>query len=201
MNETLIDLLRHGEPVGGVKFRGHTDDPLSEQGWAQMRAAVRDGEGWERVVCSPLLRCAEFAQELAARLGLPCETEPRFREIGFGDWEGRSIEEIRQSNPEQLDRLWRDPARNTPPGGEALEEFAARVTAGWNDLLARHVGQKILLVGHGGVNRVILCQVLQIPIHNLFRVEVPFAGRSRVRVLGSGAEALPLLVFHGNPPS
>jgi len=199
MNETLIDLLRHGEPVGGVKFRGHTDDPLSEQGWAQMRAALRDSEGWERVVCSPLRRCAEFAQEQATRLGLPCETEPRFREIGFGDWEGRTIDEIRQSDPERLERLWRDPARNTPPGGERLEAFVARVTAGWSELLTRHEGKKILLVAHGGVNRAILCQVLQIPIHNLFRLEVPFAGRSRVRVLGSGADALPLLVFHGHP--
>lgn len=195
---TLVDLLRHGEPVGGVKFRGHTDDPLSEQGWEQMRAAVKDESQWQVVVSSPLLRCAEFAAELAARAAVPLETEARFKEIGFGEWEGRTPEELMQSDPDHLDRLWRDPARNTPPGGEGLEAFAARVTASWNDTLARHAGKKILLVAHGGVNRVILCHALQIPLQNMFRLEVPFAGLSRIRVLGTGSEALPQLVFHGS---
>lgn len=199
VSSTLVDLLRHGEPVGGVKFRGHTDDPLSEQGWEQMRAAVRGEKQWEAVVSSPLSRCAGFAGELAERLGLPWEAELRFKEIGFGDWEGRTPEELMQSDPDRLDRLWRDPARNTPPGGEGLEAFAARVEEGWSELLRRHEGRKILVVAHGGVNRVILCHALQIPLHNMFRLEVPFAGMSRIRILGSGAEALPQLVFHGSP--
>lgn len=198
---TLVDLLRHGEPRGGAKFRGHADDPLSETGWTQMRAAVQGESPWQVVVSSPLLRCAEFAAELAASLDLPMETEERFKEIGFGEWEGRTAEELMQSAPGCLDLFWRDPAHYTPPGGEALDAFAARVTASWIDTLARHAGKKILLVAHGGVNRVILCHVLQIPLQNMFRLQVPFAGRSRVRILGSGAEALPQLVFHGSPQS
>lgn len=201
MSSTLIDLLRHGEPVGGVKFRGHTDDPLSEQGWEQMRAAVRGDSQWQVVVSSPLRRCAEFASELAASLDLPLETEARFKEISFGEWEGRTPEALMQSDPDCLDRLWRDPARYTPPGGEGLAAFAARVTVGWNELLLRHAGKCILVVAHGGVNRVILCHALQIPIQNMFRLDVPFAGLSRIRVLGSGAEALPQLVFHGSTQS
>lgn len=199
VSSTLIDLLRHGEPLGGIKFRGHTDDPLSEQGWAQMRAAVQGENQWQVVVSSPLLRCAEFASELAASVGIPLETEASFKEIDFGEWEGRAPEELMQSDPDCLDRLWRDPARYTPPGGEGLEAFAARVTASWNDTLARHAGKKILLVTHGGVNRVILCHALQIPIQNMFRLDVPFAGMSRIRVLGSGEEALPQLMLHGSP--
>jgi alpha-ribazole phosphatase/probable phosphoglycerate mutase len=198
---TLVDLLRHGEPRGGAKFRGHTDDPLSETGWTQMRAAVQGDSPWQVVVSSPLLRCAEFAAELAASLDLPLEIEERFKEIGFGEWEGRTAEELMQSAPDCLDLFWRDPASYTPPGGEALEAFATRVTASWIDTLARHAGKQILLVAHGGVNRVILCHVLQIPLQNMFRLQVPFAGRSRVRVLGDGAEALPQLVFHGNSQS
>ena len=198
---TTIDLIRHGEPVGGAKFRGHIDDPLSEKGWAQMRAAVQGEGAWQAVVSSPLLRCAEFAAELAASAGAPLEIEAGFKEIGFGEWEGRTAEELMQSAPDCLDRFWRDPARYTPPGGEALGVFAARVTASWSDTLARHAGKKILLVAHGGVNRVILCHVLQIPLQNMFRLQVPFAGMSRVRVLGSDAEALPQLVFHGNSPA
>lgn len=196
---TTLDLIRHGEPTGGIRFRGHTDDPLSETGWAQMRAAIQGGSQWDAVVSSPLLRCAEFAAELAASAGVPLETEARFKEIGFGEWEGRTPEELMQGDPDCLDRLWRDPAGFTPPGGEGLEAFSARVTSGWNEMLARYAGKKILLVAHGGVNRVILCHALQIPIQNMFRLDVPFAGMSRVRVLGSGSDALPQLVFHGSP--
>jgi len=198
LSVTTVDLIRHGEPIGGAKFRGHTDDPLSATGWAQMRAAVQGESQWQAVVSSPLLRCAEFAAELAASVGIPLETEARFKEIGFGEWEGRTSEELMQSAPDCLDLFWRDPVRYTPPGGEPLEVFAARVMASWSDALARHAGKKILLVAHGGVNRVILCHVLQIPLQHMFRLVVPFAGLSRVRVLGSGDEALPQLVFHGS---
>ncbi len=197
---TTVDLIRHGEPAGGVRFRGHTDDPLSELGWAQMRAAIQKGRQWDAVISSPLLRCAEFAAELAVGAGIPLETEARFEEIGFGDWEGRAPEELMQTDAGCLDRLWRDPAGYTPPGGEGLAAFAARVTAGWNELLCRHAGESILVVAHGGVNRVILCHALQIPIQNMFRLDVPFAALSRVRVLGNGAEALPQLLFHSGPP-
>lgn len=197
---TTVDLIRHGEPVGGTRFRGHTDDPLSEQGWAQMRAAVQGGCRWQAVVSSPLRRCAEFAAELAASAAIPLETEARLKEIDFGEWEGLTHREVGQNAPDSLDRFWRDPIRCTPPGGEGMDAFTARVMASWNDLLARHAGKKILVVAHGGVNRVILCHALQIPIQHMFRLDVPFAGLSRIRIFGSGAEALPQLVFHGRPP-
>jgi alpha-ribazole phosphatase/probable phosphoglycerate mutase len=196
---TTVDLLRHGEPLGGIRFRGHTDDPLSATGWTQMRAAVQSGSPWQMVVSSPLLRCAGFAAELAAGAGIPLETDARLREIGFGAWEGRTPEELTQDDPGCLDRLWRDPAGFTPPGGEGLAAFAARVTAGWSELLLRHAGKHVLVVAHGGVNRVILCQALQIPIHNMFCLDVPYAGLSRIRIHGSGKEALTQLLFHGSP--
>ncbi len=66
---TTVDLLRHGEPEGGNKYRGALDDPLSELGWAQMRAATGDRCPWQAIVSSPLRRCAAFARELANRHG------------------------------------------------------------------------------------------------------------------------------------
>ncbi|MDP2784987.1 MAG: histidine phosphatase family protein [Sulfurimicrobium sp.] len=193
MAETLIDLLRHGEPEGGVKFRGHSDDPLSADGWAQMRAATATAAGWEVIVASPLRRCADFAAELAANHGLPVETEGRLKEIGFGAWEGLTAEQVAASEPQALERFWRDPARHTPPGGESLDAFGQRVAAGWNDLLQRHAGKKILLVCHGGVIRLILAQVLEMPRTHLFRLNVPFASTSRIRVWGEPAQ--PELMF------
>jgi len=193
MAETLIDLLRHGEPEGGVKFRGHRDDPLSADGWEQMRAATAGAAGCEVIVASPLRRCADFAAELAARLGVPLESETRFREIGFGAWEGLTVEQVAASEPQALERFWRDPAQHTPPGGESLAAFEIRVAAGWGDLLSRHAGKKILLVCHGGVIRLILAQVLGMPCSHLFRLNVPFASASRVRV--GGEKGLPELML------
>src|SRR5512135_3739579 len=170
MNEVLttIDLLRHGEPVGGQRFRGTIDDPLSELGWRQMEATAGALPAWQVVVSSPLRRCADFASALAGRHGVPLEREAGLREIGFGEWEGYTAKELMETSPEALTRFWSDPRGQTPPGGEPFADFAARVVAAWEGLLARHQGKQILLVCHGGVIRLILAHILEMPLGNLF---------------------------------
>jgi alpha-ribazole phosphatase/probable phosphoglycerate mutase len=195
---TTIDLLRHGEPEGGQRYRGTVDDPLSVLGWDQLRAAVQQPVPWQIIVSSPLRRCAAFAEALAAERGLPLELEPGFREMGFGEWEGRTTAEIEAATPGALGRFWEDPVRHPPPGGETLPECAGRVTAAWLALLRRHAGRHILLVGHGGMIRLVLQQVLDMPLERIWRLEVPYACRSRIRVYGTGADAVPLLVSHGH---
>lgn len=185
--------MRHGEPLGGTRFRGWLDDPLNETGWTQMRAAVGDGCHWDAVVTSPLKRCAEFAEELAGRHSLPLEIDERFKEMGFGQWEGKIPAEVAAVDAARLENFWRDPVAFPPPEGESLAAVQARVAEGWQDLLARHSGRRVLLVCHGGVIRLVLAQVLGIPLSNLFRLHVPFASLSRVRVEGDFSE----LVFLG----
>ena len=197
MLETLIDLLRHGEPEGGTKFRGWVDDPLSSTGWEQMRASAGKACHWDTVVTSPLLRCAEFAAELADRHRLTLEVDARFKEMGFGDWEGKTPADVARQDAARLEKFWRDPVAFPPPGGESLAAVQARVTEGWRDLLARHAGRRVLLVCHGGVIRLVLAQALGIPLANLFRLHVPFAALSRLRVDGEGENALPQLLFLG----
>ena len=61
MKETVIDLIRHGEPIGGRRYRGHgVDDPLSEKGWSQMWQAVGNYNAWHHIITSPLQRCQQF---------------------------------------------------------------------------------------------------------------------------------------------
>jgi alpha-ribazole phosphatase/probable phosphoglycerate mutase len=199
--QTQIDLLRHGEPVGGRRYRGQTDDPLSETGWQQMRAAVMGRRDWDVLYSSPLRRCAEFAQDLSGQLSLPVKTDERLKEIGFGDWEGRTPDEIRRDDPRRLENFWRDPIGNRPEGAETLASFQARVAAAWAEIGAAHAGQRVLIVGHAGITRMILSLVLGSPAEHMFRFQVDNAGLTRIRILGVGTQAIPMLVFHGCPPA
>jgi alpha-ribazole phosphatase len=190
---TTIDLLRHGEPEGGRRYRGQSDDPLSELGWSQMREAVAGESGWARIISSPLLRCAEFARGLAEDLELPVQIDARWMEIGFGEWEGRTATELIESDPEQLRRFWSDPMGNPPPGGESLLTFQQRVVEAWDEMLKEYAGAHLLLVGHAGVMRMVLRQVLEVPLNNLFRFQVPYAGRVRIQVDHDGCQSFPRL--------
>ena len=193
-SETLVDLIRHGEPEGGRRFRGVTDDPLSERGWRQMREAIGVREPWKAVATSPLRRCAEFAQDLAGRLHLPLEEVPDLREIAFGSWEGRTAADVLAEGPGDLYGFWRDPENTRIPGGEMLPAFRDRVIPAWDDLIERYSGPSLLIVAPGWVVRILLTHVLGMPLSHLFRLEVAYADRSRIRVDSAGAR----LVAHGS---
>ncbi|ADJ28597.1 alpha-ribazole phosphatase [Nitrosococcus watsonii] len=194
---TLIDLIRHGEPVGGHRYRGHRDDPLSEKGWSQMRAAVGEGCPWDRIISSPLKRCAEFAYELSQRHGRPLQLDERLQEISFGAWEGSTAAEVREREPEAFRRFYEDPVRHTPPGAESFLDFRDRVIAAWEELLNRHGGEHVLVVAHAGTMRMLIRQVLEMPLETVFRIHVPNAGISRIQVGGEGPRERLQLLFHG----
>lgn len=193
---TTIDLIRHGEPVGGRKYRGQIDDPLSDKGWAQMREAVGDHRPWDVIVSSTLSRCIDFAQELGQRVGIDVKAEPRLMEIGFGEWEGHTASELEQADPGQVQRFLNDPLNNRPPGAETLAEFETRVIGAWNDLLQQHAGQHVLLVGHAGIMRMIIRHVLDMPIDRIYRIQVANAAVTRIRVEGKDPNAFSRLLFH-----
>lgn len=193
---TTIDLLRHGEPVGGRKYRGQLDDPLSEKGWSQMRAAVAGHCPWTAVVSSPLRRCSEFARELAAQHGLQLHIDARFMEIGFGTWQGLTAAEIGARDPLAIQRFLAQPLDFRPPGAEALVAFRDRVVAAFNDLLGAHAGAQVLVVGHAGVIRMVMRHVLDMPLEALYRIQVPNAGITRIQIDTNATGTLPRLVFH-----
>lgn len=193
---TTIDLMRHGEPVGGRKYRGQTDDPLSEKGWAQMRAAIGEQRPWHHIVSSPLVRCRAFAEELARSQGLPLTVDARLMEVGFGEWEGQTPDQLRARDPHVIARFQRDPVNERPPGAEPLEDFLARVSAAWDELVTTHAGKHLLVVCHAGVIRMALAHCLGIPLARAYRIDVPTAGITRITVEGSGPEALVKLRFH-----
>lgn len=178
--QTVIDLIRHGEPVGGPRLRGSQDDPLSELGWSQMRESVGDYDQWSHILTSPLSRCHAFASELSARHQLPLFVHDDFREIGFGEWEGLTTKELFERDREALKRYWQSPEEHTPAGGEVMSDFVCRVHSAWDLLVESHEGEHPLLVCHGGVIRAILVHVLGMPQDKLWNFDVPYANVSRI---------------------
>lgn len=198
MTTTVIDLIRHGEPEGGPMFRGHTDHPLSDRGWQQMETALAAGECWDAVLTSPLQRCASFASAVGTRLGVPVYQDERLAEISFGAWEGQTTEQVAQTWGDALQRFWGDPVNHPPPGGETLAAFRLRVLDAWAHWSASLAGQRVLLVCHGGVIRMVLAGVLEIPLQASFRVlAVPYASRSRIRLDDTPHGPMACLLSHG----
>lgn len=171
MRVTRIDLLRHGECEGGDIFRGHFDAALSSAGHVQMQKACDPHcSPWQVVFSSPLQRCWRFAQGLTSA---PV-SDARLQEMSFGDWDGRQITDVWREDHARISAWSRNPATNTPPNGEPLAQVAARVGSFINESLQQHSGKHLLFITHGGIIRVLLCQVLGMPLAHANRWQVPY---------------------------
>lgn len=194
---TVIDLLRHGEVEGGLCLGAHADATPSAVGARQVDSWARAPWRWAGIVSSPLGRCRAAARTLGASLGLTPRIEPRFREIGFGEWEGRPWTELLREHGDALFAFWACPGDHPAPGGEDYAAFDGRVWAAFGDLIGEARGQHWLVVSHGGPIRVILRRALDLPVGRLFDIDVPYGSLARVQVDETGA---PLLLWHRSPP-
>ncbi|MBD8473127.1 alpha-ribazole phosphatase family protein [Pseudomonas sp. CFBP 8770] len=185
-----LDLLRHGETeIGG--FRGSLDDALTERGWAQLHAAVADRSGWDRIVSSPLQRCARFAEVLAEERGLPLSFDADLQELHFGAWEGLSAAQLMQTDEAGLGLFWNDPYAFTPPDGEPMQAFSARIHDALHRLQVTYPAQRLLLVVHGGVMRLLLAEARALPREQLLQVEVGHAALFSVVMAADGSLSEP----------
>ncbi|WP_308907821.1 alpha-ribazole phosphatase family protein [Pseudomonas canadensis] len=182
-----LDLLRHGETELGGGLRGSLDDALTANGWAQMRAAVMEQGPWDRLVSSPLQRCARFAEELGAQLKLPVILEKDLQELHFGAWEGQSAAALMETDAEGLGLFWADPYRFTPPEGEPVSAFSDRVLGAVARLHQAYAGERVLLISHGGVMRLLLARARGLPREQLLNVEVGHGGLFSLYVAADGA--------------
>ncbi|CAL9643735.1 Bifunctional protein [Streptomyces sp. enrichment culture] len=184
---TTLVLLRHGEtpltPERRLSGSGGSDPGLSPAGHRQARAAAdalaRRGD-IEAVVTSPMRRCRQTAQAVAARLGLSVQVEPDLREADFGAWEGLTFAEVRARHPQDLSAWLASPEAPPSGGGEPMHQVARRSAAVRDALLARYAGTSVLIVSHVGPIRTLIRLALQAPPHTLFRMDVAAASLSTV---------------------
>lgn len=188
MTETVIDLIRHGEPAGGRRYRGHgVDDPLSEKGWSQMWNAVGEYDQWKQIITSPLQRCQAFAHALGERHGIPVAVEPRFKEVGFGAWEGLSHDEVKIGRAAEYQAFLKDPANHRPQGAEPLDDFIRRVSLAYQEAIERHHSSHLLIVAHAGVMRALIAETIRAPAIGLYRIKISNGGITRIRHTATGS--------------
>ncbi len=169
-----IYLLRHGETTNAARicFNGHYDVALSPRGEEQFQeiSVALTPFPIRAVYCSDLRRTQDCAQLIARPHGLTPEAFPELRELSFGRWEGLSVEEVREQYPEEYQKSFQDLETYHAPGGETFRQLEQRVIPKFLDLVSRHPEDEIVLVCHGGVNRIILSQVLGLPLKHMFRI-------------------------------
>jgi len=138
----MLILLRHGrtEANAGGLLQGRIDPALDDLGMRQAAAAAAAIGTVDRVIASPLLR----AQQTAEAFGAPVETDERFIELDYGEWEAKPVREV----PAATWAAWRADLDFRPPGGETLNELGDRVRRGLEDLAAAAVHQDIVVVSH-----------------------------------------------------
>ncbi len=193
---TYIDVIRHGEPVGGQRYRGYSiDDPLTDKGWQQMRAAVPASPSWQHIVSSPLKRCLDFSQELAQDLNIDYSVVDDVKEIGFGDWEGKTPDEIIAQDSEALDHFYKDPVNHRPDGAEPLDLFSQRVWDTYLDVAETYKDKHVLIVAHAGVARAITANILKMSLDDVYsRLKIEYGAIIRSSI---DEDAPPRLLIQG----
>ena len=156
MQATRLIAIRHGETAWNVdtRIQGHLDIPLNDTGLWQARQVGQAlaHEPVAAIYSSDLLRAWATAEAVAQATGAPLTPERGLRERCFGDFQGRTFQQIEDESPEQALR-WRkrDPDFVPDGGGESLSMLRERIERTVHAIAARHPGQQIVLVAHGGV--------------------------------------------------
>jgi probable phosphoglycerate mutase len=170
---TEIWVVRHGETPWNVvrRVQGWEDIPLNEKGIAQAQALGKHletlkatGDGVDAIYTSDLKRAHHTASILADSLGLTLNVEPGVRERHFGVLQGLIYGEMDQHAPEAA-KVWRsrDPDAGLP-GGESLGFFHRRVVQAIDDIAAKHLGQRVMVVSHGGAMDIIWRHATQVSL-------------------------------------
>jgi probable phosphoglycerate mutase len=153
---TFIYFVRHGEtiltPQRKFSGTGSLDPELMQEGLDQADLVAEECAklGAEILIASPLNRTRQTAEAISRTTGLEIIFDKAWYELSFGDWDGRSIEEVREQEPDQY-QAWINSSSYAPPGGESYDEASIRIEEALEKLVAEYPGKKIIVVTHNGV--------------------------------------------------
>jgi broad specificity phosphatase PhoE len=181
-------LIRHGATDMAGRFCGHCDPPLNDAGRAQIsRLASMLSAAPEVIYCSDLLRARESAAILGNRLAVPVEVRSGLREMGFGQWEGLSWQEIELSFPVESQAWIEKFPFGAIPSGERYDDFRDRVRNEVGFLSAQAESQALIVVTHGGFIRTALHEVYDISANQAHQLSSEYAATVDLSQLHAGA--------------
>jgi len=195
--KTRIYLIRHGEVEGDGtrRYNGHADVPLSKRGVAQYHQlkARLAAKGISACYTSDLSRCVVGAEIIGSHLGLKPVRERNLRELDIGIWEGKSWAELQAIYPQEWQARLDDIVNYRVSQGESLTDLHNRIIPVIGDIVGRHRGEDLLVVAHGGANRVILLNVIGAPLAALFSIEQDYCCLNIIDYYADGRSVVKLL--------
>jgi broad specificity phosphatase PhoE len=187
MDRTTLYLIRHGATEANLalppRLQGRRHDPPLARLGVRQAEATRDFlaiRPLDHCYCSPLLRAVQTAAIVAAPHGLSPQPVEALTECDVGRWEGLDWQTIRDLDADGYRQFHTNPGEHGYPGGESFRDVHARVTPALEELLGRHAGQAILVVGHHVVNRTYLAGLLGLTPDHARQVSLDNCGISVV---------------------
>ncbi|MEN8444019.1 MAG: histidine phosphatase family protein [Cyanobacteria bacterium J06555_13] len=178
-------LLRHGETTFSINrgYCGVLDVDLTEAGKAMAQAFADEYKklDWQAIYCSPMKRTRATAAPILAATGLSPEIREGLKECNYGDWEGKTKEEVSREFADNYQHWMTEPAWNPPQGGETAVEVRNRAMAVIAEIEEKYTRGNVLVVAHRTTLRIVLCSLLGIDLGRYRdRLEYPAASLSMV---------------------
>ena len=178
MKATRLHLLRHGQVEGfeNKRYNGQSDIRLTDIGCQQSVAFSGrfQQQKLSAIYSSDLSRCRFAADQIAISQDVQPVYLEKLRELHIGDWQGQTWQQLQRDYPELWQARLDDIVNVAPPSGESLLALAQRIRPVIKKIISAHEGEEIVIVAHGGVNRVILLDVIGAPLERLFYIEQDF---------------------------
>jgi len=194
---TRIHLIRHGQVVGHdqKRYNGQTDVALTDIGIEQYHLLKERLADTPVSACytSDLTRCVTGADIICQQFGIEPVRRRELRELNIGIWEGLTWTEIKSTWPEEWQARLADLVHHRVEQGENLLEVEARVMPVINEIVERHTGQELLVVGHGGVNRIVLLNAIGAPLSRMFNIEQTYGCYNIIDYYADGNVTVKLL--------
>lgn len=156
--------IRHGQTDWNVagKIQGRMDIPLNDTGRIQARflAEAMERRPVQAVFSSPQKRARETAEAVGSCQGVQVILLPQLMEISYGVWEGRTTDDILETDRELFEAWWEHPSSVAPPGGETLDQVRERCLEAWEQIKSTLKGDSAI-VSHGSTLAHLLSLILE----------------------------------------
>jgi broad specificity phosphatase PhoE len=199
-NSCLVFLVRHGETDWNreKRFQGWRQNSLNQTGEEQARSLVNvlSGLPIKKVYSSDLIRGSRAAEIFAAPFKASLTAVPELRELDFGDWSELTKDQVLEKYPRESRLFYERPHRFRAPAGESFWEQKERAEAAFWAIVKSNLGQPIVLMGHGWLNKIILLSVFGIHLSQFWKI--PQADNTGIDVLevGQSIAQSKLWLFH-----